>query len=151
MVRARADRPAVFYGMLRANYQRVRELESRGENADRRIAELERQLEGRRKDQALADLLTGLYRFGVTDILNKPPDAGGGGIAEWDERERQWTESVLTAMRKGGCTLQELNHVEIIGLFPLLALHPSDTISRDLSMFAVRLSRVADISTKYAK
>ncbi|MGH8637372.1 MAG: hypothetical protein ACREUZ_09595 [Burkholderiales bacterium] len=128
----------------------TREIARALDEARAQIEKLHGQLKGRQKDQTLADLLTAWYRSGVTDILNGPP-RDESGIGDWRERAAQWTNGVLTTMRERGCTLQELNHVEIIGIFNLLPLHSNRTIAKDLSMFAVRLQRVADIATKYGK
>ena len=124
--------------------------------SQRRIGELTHErnaaldaLNRRRRNQALADLLTAEYRTGISEILNGPP-VGLVALEQWRRRESAWTQNVLRIMREQGCTPQELNHVEMIGLFLLLALHQNETIARDLSMFAVRLQRVADISTSYA-
>jgi hypothetical protein len=142
---------SVVYGMLRVNYQRFCDLVRGNDNAASRIAALERQLEGRQKDQALADALTELYQEGVRAILNGPP-FDESGIEHWRTREREWQARVLAVMREHDCTRQELNHVEMIGLFPVhRGLHHIEAIARDLSMFAVRLSRVADISTRYTR
>ena len=97
----------------------------------------------------MADALTERYKSGVQQLLNKPP-VDENDIERWRAEEAAWTRDVLKLMKEHGCTPQDLNHVETIGLFPLLLLHPNETVCRDLSMFAVRLSRVADISTKYA-
>jgi hypothetical protein len=108
-------------------------------------------LEKRRVDLILADRLTEHYEYGITDILNKPPESENDFKDRWLSEEKKWTEKALNLMKQHGCTKQDLTHVRMIGVFNVLNLHPHGPANHALSMFVVRLGRVADISTKYAE
>ena len=117
------------------------------------IHALQRQLEGKQKDQALADKLTRLRRYGISDLLNRVPpiNANDDQIAEWRHREDQWRQEVMSTMHEHGCSEQDLHKVEMIGTFPLLQLHSTRKVSKDLSMLTVRLDRIQEIIDKYAE
>jgi hypothetical protein len=121
------------------------------ETLRRNVTDLTEKLEARKKSRELADALTGLFRKGVTEILNAPP-AGSEELPEWRRVSATWLSDVLSTMLAHDCTPQELNHVEILGLFPVIrSLHPDPEIARALSEFASRLQRVADVSTSHAQ
>lgn len=114
------------------------------------VAELRSVLDRSKKNQALADALTLKHKEGVTDILNRPP-LHDGDIQRWRDAADKWLNEVKTIMTAHHCTVQDMNHVETIGVFAILpALHPLPDARKDLSMFVERLNRVANISTKYA-
>lgn len=118
------------------------------------IQSLQHQLSGKQKDQALADKLTKLRRYGISDLLNRQPPSfptEQKHITEWQNREKLWMEEIMNAMREHGCSDQDLHRVEMIGTFALLPLHNEPTVAKDLSMLSVRLERIQAIIDKYAQ
>ena len=113
------------------------------------VTELRTVLDRSKKNQALADALTLKHKEGVTDLLNGPPKVASE-IPQWRERAHLWQEEVEAIMTQHGCSVQEMNHVQTIGMFNVFpGLHPNPDAMKDLSMFAERLNRVANIATKY--
>jgi hypothetical protein len=113
------------------------------------VTELRTVLDRSKKNHALADGLTLKHKEGVTDILNRPPKTVSE-IPQWRERAHQWQQEVEAIMYQHGCSVQEMNHVQTIGMFSVFpGLHPDPDAMKDLSMFAERLNRVANIATKY--
>jgi hypothetical protein len=117
------------------------------------IRDLLRQLNGKQKDQALADKLTKLHRYGISDLLNRQPPGNPNRdhIDEWRHREDQWRQEVLATMYEHGCTQQDLHKVDMIGSFTFIPMHPITKVSKDLSMLKVRLDRIQEIIDKYAE
>jgi hypothetical protein len=114
------------------------------------IQALQDALKIRQKNQRLADALTRKHEEGVRDILNRPPRYGND-IERWRATADKWKAEVLEIMHANDCTPQDLHHVEVIGSFATLDLHSHATAREDVSMFAERLNRVANISSWYAE
>jgi hypothetical protein len=109
----------------------------------------EDQLREKRECQSIADELTKEFHYGVHQLLNRPPTTPEEG-KEWQRVANNWTQGILHRMKQFGCTPQDLNHVETIAFSELAGI--SDLpFAPDLKMHEIRLSRVADVSTKYAK
>jgi hypothetical protein len=119
-------------------------------NLREQIQNLTTRLEVRRNNQELADALTGLFRRGVVEILNSPP-ADREDLPRWRNAAAIWLSDALSIMLTHDCTPQDLNHVEIVGIVQTFMHHPDPEIAKALSEFAIRLGRVADVSTKYAQ
>jgi hypothetical protein len=102
------------------------------------------------KDQELADFLTEKYQYAVNQLMNQNPP-GGGDRGPWLREVGRWKTEVLEAMKRHGCTKQELNHVETIATIQL-GLKPEELAEHAVfKRFALTVGRVADISTEHAK
>jgi len=107
-------------------------------------------LDRKRQNQVLSDLLSDKHEYGVHELLNKQPQTQEQ-FEGWLKLEDEWLKSVLSIMRKHGCTKQQIRHVHILGIIPMIPLHKKPLISHRLSMLVTRLSRIADIARQYGE
>ena len=108
------------------------------------------ELEEKRRDQVLSDLLSGRHEHAVHELLNKQPQTEEE-FAAWLKAEDEWLKSVLAIMREHGCTTQQIRHVHTLGLIQMFPLHPEPRMAHRLSMLATRLGRIADIARQYGE
>ena len=54
-------------------------------------------------------------------------------------------------MEQMGCTPQDLHHVQTISMMDVQLTHQNNDLEFIINTHAVRLGRIADVSTKYAK
>jgi hypothetical protein len=167
---------AVWHTFL-APLELIREVEQQLSDAIARAATAEAQLRETRDCQRIADFLTEQHHYGVHQLLHQPP-ATLEALPQWSGWVNNWNVAVFAKMRELKCSPQELNHVETISSTEVNAVLPDpyqepDGAPKDFSdrfvqrwarsnaeaarqlefpiqMHAIRLSRVADISTKYA-
>lgn len=132
----------LVYRLFHGAFEILREVDARREAAEGELRE-------KRKCQAIADMLTKEHHYGVHQLSNRPPTTPDEG-KEWQRVVHNWNQGVLHRMREFGCTPQELNHVETI-TFGELTDVPDLPFTPQLRMHEIRLSRVVDVSTKYAR
>jgi len=99
--------------------------------------------------QRRADRLTEKYRYGVKTLINDRP-WGIDELTVWQTECRQWFRDVVEILKQTNCTAQDINHFETV----LAELwHREDYTGEDetVALMKIRLQRLADISTKYAK
>lgn len=118
----------------------------------RQLAELQRQLAHKQKNQAFADMLTERYRFGLHTILNMP--LGPGPFPEdwgqWKVEERKWTQEVTDLLEVHGCSRQEISHFRELHEVELRGYHDNLVVDQAKSMFSLRLKRLKKIINTYA-
>lgn len=133
-------------GMAQAFYSLDRS--RRGAEATRQAAVEE--LEKKRSNQVLSDLMSDQWEFAVHNLLNKPPASNGTDLSQWRERVRDWERRTVEIMREHHCTKQDIRSVDIIGLAPWIqGLHPHPASCHALSMLVAQMNRVADVARKY--
>jgi hypothetical protein len=108
------------------------------------------ELEKKRRDQVLSDLLSDKHEYGVHELLNRQPQTPETFEA-WLKAESEWLKSVLAIMREHGCTTQQIRHVHTLGLIQMFPLHQEPLVAQQLSMLATRLTRIADIARQYGE
>ena len=108
------------------------------------------ELDRKRRDQVLSDLLSDKHEYGVHELLNTPPQTQEA-FEDWLKAEREWLKTVLAIMREHGCTTQQIRHVHTLGLIQMIPLHPEPLVSHQMSMLATRLGRIADIARQYGE
>ena len=148
LFRSAAD---IYGDQLKAVERIERDRDTQVSDRDTRIRALQLELAGKQKDQELADKLTRLRRFAISDLLNRQPNEDASDIEEWRAREAVWGVEVLDTMRAHGCTLQDIHKVEMIGTFQVAVMHKNWNVSKDLSMLTIRLDRMQQIIDKYAE
>lgn len=97
--------------------------------------------------QRLADELTAKHRWATHNLLNTVALNGSAPSREWLGEVERWYEEVLEVMRRHECTAQEFNHVETINQ---MDMHRISYVT-EISMFIIRLDRVAEVSTTHAE
>ena len=142
--------PVFFYRLFRAPLEMFQDVHAEREAAERRRDAAEDRLRDKRHCQVIADALTAEYRYGVHEILHKPPITEAE-LPEWNQWVRNWNQGVLVRMRQAGCTPQDINHVETIAAPSLAPLFRGDEREVCIRMHEIRLDRVADVSTEYAQ
>ena len=165
------------YLAVRAPLDFAREHELVMASLRRQAEAMDRQLRETRDCQSIADFLTKEHHYGIHQILHKPPK-DAEELKEWNRWVENWNTGIFARMEAFGCTLQDLNHVKTIAMVEVLAGLPDEPSLRvfgmsgresimeqfavnearaaralqiPIRMHAIRLSRVADISTKYAE
>src|SRR5436309_10634035 len=82
-----------LYRLFRAPLEILQNVHAEREAAERRREAAEDQLREKRHCQAIADALTVEYRYGVHEILHKPPNTEVE-LPEWNQWVRNWNQGV---------------------------------------------------------
>lgn len=107
-------------------------------------------LNRKRQNQVLSDVLSDKHEHGIHELLNKQPQTQQE-FEGWLKLENEWLKSVLSIMREHGCTKQQIRYVHTLGIIQMIPLHKDPLISHRLSMLVMRLSRIADVARQYGE
>lgn len=148
------------------------------ELVEQRATVAEDALKDYRNYKDIADVLTKHHEYGVHQILNVPPNDPNDALTEWNRWVYNWDERLFLDMEKLGCTLQEITYVKTIAITEVTAGLPEPVagwgrsanmrerflervemwnaearrkIEIPIRMHAIRLDRLAEVSTKYAQ
>lgn len=107
-------------------------------------------LNKKRHDQTFADELTVMLESGTHKLLAAPIDSENEFI-EWIRYEGAWRSELVGRMKTHGCTVQEINSIELLGDLALEPnRHAEPARNRELRMHNVRLKRLRRIIDLYS-
>ena len=170
--------PFTMYRQLQeASTAEAEDMARKMRQLEHRAMAAEDALKDYRDYQQIADVLTKLHEYGVHQILNVPPKDADTSLDEWNRWVDNWNQRLFLDMQQLGCTVQEINHVKTISLLDVAAGLPelpsgavwgdfkqnwahrverwnaeaARKIEVPVRMHAIRLDRVAAVSTRYAQ
>lgn len=114
----------------------------------KQVAVLGERVANRVKSQAICEAMRARHREGISTLLHRGVSSQDE-YEEWMADERRFLDGVLADMRRLGCSAGEIHSVEVIGVFPLGNYSPHVAANGAMSMFVVRLDRIADVATAH--
>lgn len=89
------------------------------------------------------------HRASGVKLLQAPP-LNDEQLERWRGETREWLSNAVRIMNENGCTSRDIKHVQFVdGFKHRRELSPNSDALQDVSMFAERLKRLADIASKY--